>query len=284
MGNVLDLIAKLGKQESSITEVTFVSPIFHNTQVATRVSGLIHTFEVKEKEPGWYLFKPSDSKKAKCMGVADQHMVSEYLKYLPKIRVTLALKDKEVFLGLVEKNNNLGIDSKNAVPVILFDDTVSMFDRVICRYDGVGFWFDSLDTLNDPAKADYLRENLTKLVEPEKIKFSGLCFEEKAAYAFRQAIDKKLYEERHKTTLQRAVEHAGGKFIKADERRDFYSVTYSVDGHKYTSYVSKDPIHRVITSGICLAGNDTKFDLKSLITVMREAQKKNVVHRFDNTF
>jgi hypothetical protein len=92
-------------------------------------------------------------------------------------------------------------------------------------------------------------------------------------------LDKKLKEDRMKQTLQGDVEHAGGKLIGVAEKSDHFSVTYNVDGEQFTSMVSKNPQHNVISAGICLLGNDKKFTLKNLITVVREAQQKHIVHR-----
>jgi hypothetical protein len=279
----LDLIAKIGEKEASLTEMTFVSPIFDNTVVATRVAGIIYTFEIPKTKPGWYEIKPTGVNKAKIKGEADCIKVDQYLHKLSKIRIVIALKKDNIFYGIVEKNNNFGLDPCALVPVMLHDDMVLEFDKVVGRFDGAGVWFHGLDHGNDPAKAEYLRESMLKLVDPKKIKFSGLNFEEKAAYACRLELDKKLVEDRKKVALQTQVEHAGGKLVKFVERQDHLSVTYSVDGEQYTSYVSKDQTHRIITAGICLQGSDPKFDLASLVTVVREGQHKNLIHRFNNT-
>lgn len=282
--DVLDLISKIGEKESRITEMTFVSPIFDNTVVATRVDGIIYTFEIPKKKPGWYRIKPTGAySAAKVVGAADLDEVEQYLKKLPKIRVVLALKKDNIFYGIVEKHNRFGLDPCALIPVMLHDDMAQEYDRVIGCFDGGGLWFQGIDPGNDPAKADYLRESMLKLLDPKKIKCSGLLFEEKMAYSYRLELDKKLVEDRKKVAIQHQVEHAGGKLVKFTERHDHLSVTYSVDGEQYTSYVSKDQTHRVITAGICLQGSDPKYDLTSLITVVREGQHRNLIHRFNNT-
>jgi hypothetical protein len=156
------------------------------------------------------------------------------------------------------------------------------FDRVIVRYDGANFWFESVDTGNDPTKAEYLRDSLEKLVDPGEIKFANLSFEEKMAYSLRTTFDKRFLEDKKENVLKKDVEHAGGEFVRFVERSDHFSVTYKVDGEEFTSHISKDNKRMVIAAGICLSGNDHRFDLKSLITVVREAQQTGVLHRFNN--
>ena len=279
--DVLSLIEELGEKEEKITDLTFVSPIFFNDIVATRISGLVYTFTVSKKKPGWYKIKPIDSKSARFVGEADYGDINNYLKRLGKIRMTLVLKRKNVYMGIPDKSNRYGLSVADTIPVLLHDDTVLDFDRVIARYDGSNFWFESVDINNDPSKADYLRDSIEKTRSPASIKYEGLTFEEKMAYSLRFTLDRTLKKERKEYTIKDDVEHAGGEFVRFIERKDHYSVTYKVDGYEYTSHISKDENRKVISAGICLSGNDALFDLKSLITVVREAQDRAVVHRFN---
>jgi len=282
--NALDLIKKVGEKENSITLMEFVSPIFHNTRVATRVCGIVYYFDVPSVKPGWYTIRPKNNRAAVIVGEATLPDIDKYLRNLDRVRVTLAMKDKDVYYGVPGKIwDTKGAVKGKPVPVFLFDDSVQDFDRVICCTDSMNFWYQGPDPSNNPAKAEYLRTSMQKLVEPDKIKFTDLLFDEKAAYAFRLSIDKKLKEELKKKGVQADIEHAGGKFLRSVERSDHISVTYMVDGDKYTSYVSKDPTHKIITAGVCLAGTDNLFDLKSLVTVLREGQRRDLIHRTNNT-
>ena len=276
MTDILALIDKIGKKESAITEMEFISPICGNVQVATRVYGLIYAFDIPKTAPGWYKIRPKDARTAGVVGQAELGEIELYLRRFPKVRATVAMKRDGVYHGILQRSSALDGQS---TPILLTDDSIQDFDRIICRFDGVSYWYESIDTINPPDKAEYLRTSLQKLVLPQAIKYSGLLFDEKAAYGMRCEVDKRFAEEIKSRILREDVEHAGGKLVRFSEKSDHYSVTYSVDGHAYTSYVSKDPMHRVITAGVCLAGTDHKFDLKSLITVMREGQHTGRIHR-----
>lgn len=275
--DVLDLISKIGKQESSLTQRTFVSPNFNNDTVATRVEGIVYTFSVPKKE-GWFKFQPLNSKKARVVGPAELDEIEGYLKQLGKVRVVLVMKQQDMFMGIPDKTNNFGLGFNNLMPVYLCGDYPSDFDRVITRYDGANLWYERVDTGNDPAKGDYLRECMAKVVLPKDIKFTGLTLEEKHAYAMRLTFDRKLVEDQKKDQLKQDVEFAGGKFIGFSEKSDHFAITYTVDGQQFTTRVTKDPRRMVVSAGLCLAGNDRKFDLKSLVTVIREAQERRIVH------
>lgn len=280
--NVLDIISNLGRKEQQITNLEFISPIFYNNTVVTTIDGLVYTFKVPNVDPGWYKIRPLNSISAKITGDADFTERELYLRRLGRLRVTLTLRRDKEFLAIPDKANKYGLPFRGLIPVLLFDDTVMNFDRVIVRYDGANFWFESVDTGNDPTKAEYLRDSLEKLVDPGEIKFANLSFEEKMAYSLRTTFDKRFLEDKKENILKKDVEHAGGEFVRFVERSDHFSVTYKVDGDEFTSHISKDNKRMVIAAGICLSGNDHRFDLKSLITVVREAQQTGVLHRFNN--
>ena len=277
MNSILEIIKKIGEKENDITSQEFISPVFFNNQVATKIEHILYTFSIPSMSPGWYKFKPTNKKEAKSIQKADLIEIDSYLNFLPKIRLVLVMKQNNVYLAVAEKNNKFGISSQNPVPVFLFDDSVFDFDRIIARFDGANFWYHSIDSINDLSKATYLREQLLKLTD--KLNYSGLTFEEKLAYSLRFNLDKHLVEDRKKSSLQEDVEHAGGKFIDFTEKSTYYSVRYKVDGQEYTSHVTKDTKRQVITAGICLSGGDSEFDLKSLVTVLREGQQRRLIHR-----
>jgi len=283
--DVLSVISKIAAAEGDLLKSTFVAPVVDNEFVAAHVLGMAYTFSIKKPaEPGWYRFKPKNAKRAKLVGPADTTETEAYLKRLPSIRVVLVSRMKGVYHGIASKANSVGLSWKTIVPVMLVDDFANDFDRVVCRYDGANLWYESVDPSNDPSKGGYLREMFGKYSQPKLLKYSGLTFEEKSAYSVRFTIDKKFREELQSMSIKGDVEHAGGVYHGFVEKKDHYEVTYSVDGQRYTSFISKDPARTVISAGICLSGGDKAFDLKSLITVMREGQREGRIVRGHGDF
>lgn len=274
----------MGKREDSIDKMEFVSPIYATREVACRLNGIIHKLAIPKTKPGWYNIKPRDLKRARVTGEADLGDVDSYLNKLLKVRFVIVHREDDVFYGVPLKNNTVGLSISQLTPIFLVnEDMVQTFDMVVTRCDGANFWYQDLDVSNDPSKSEYLRDQLEKYLKPEKIHFSGLTIEEKHAYAIRYQLDEKLRERSNEEKIKDHVEHAGGQFVRFQERRDHYSVTYTVDGSSYTSYVTKDDNHHVLTAGICLSGKDRDYDLTSLITVLREGQDRGLIYRFDNT-
>lgn len=285
MDDVLALIKKMGEKEDTLTKSTFISPIYGNEYVVTRVNGLVHKLGIPDStKPGWYKLKARNFKKAKVVGSADFIEVEEYLKMLTKIRVILVYKKDELYYGVPLKNNSAGFEVSELIPVYLTsDDNVGPFEKVICGFDGANLWYYQNDISADPARTEYLRESFDKFVRPDKIQYTGMTLEEKIAYTLRINLDKKARESLKEVLIQKDVEFAGGEFVKFIERNDHYSVTYKIGGQKYTSYVTKDESHHVLTAGVCLNGHDREYDLTSLITVLREGQRRGLIHRFNNT-
>ena len=283
--NILDLIDRLGEQEDAITKKVIVSPVLNNNIIVTRIEGIIHKLQIPNTTPGWYRFRPTDTKHAKCIGEADMGEKESYLKRMKKIRIILSHKTGPVYYGLPVKGNGQGFSEYELLPVYLPDDMAEDFMRCLCRFDGMNIWYEQVDMSADLAKTDYLTESLKAFRNPKYLKFSGLSIEEKTAYSIKYKIEKKAFDEKNKSKIQTHVEHAGGKFIESKEKTDYLSVTYEVEGQTYTSHVSKNSVHRVITAGICLTDyntnrqGDSDYDLKNIISVIREGQEKNLIHR-----
>jgi hypothetical protein len=283
--DVLSLISKVASAETDLLKSTFVAPVFGNDHVTASVHGMSYVFSLKNvPDPGWYRFKAKNAKRAVIEGPADRPEIEEYLKRLSAVRAVLMSREKGVYRAIPVKDGSHSLSHREPVPVYLVDDFAEEFDKVVCGYDGCNLWYDHPDPSNDPSKGTYLRERYTKLLDPKSLKFKGLTFEEKAAYSVRIAVDRKAQEEMKARLVREDVEHAGGVFRGLKEKSDHYEVTYTVDGQQYTSYVAKDATRSVISAGICLSGNDRTFDLKSLVTVMREGQRQRRIVRGHGDF
>jgi hypothetical protein len=278
--NVLDIIKKLGETEKALSKREFVSPVYKNRKVVTRIDRIVYPFSIPDTKPGWYKFCPKNHKDARVVGPCDMQEIEGYLKCLKKIRMILVQRDGDIFYGVPFKMNDQGLDIKVIYPIyLILDDSAQEFDEVICRYDGSNLWYQSVELNNNHQKVEYLRRCLSAAMLPKNLVYSGLRFEDKMAYAVRCEIDKKLLERNKEYRLKKAVEHAGGIFKAFAEKGDHFSITYEVDGEKYTSTVSKNDNMQVLTAGICLSGGDKAFDLTSLVSVIREGQNRDLIHR-----
>jgi hypothetical protein len=280
----LDLIEQLGQTERTLDQREFVSPVYKTREVATRIDGIIYRFRIPRMHPGWYKFRPKDRRRARVVNPCDLSEVEGYLKHLDRIRLVFVRREGDLCFGVPFRGNSFGMDCLRIVPIYLaMDDMAQEFDEVVCRYDGINIWYESMAMSSDPERAEYLRERLSKMISPSRIKFKGLRFEDRVVYGIQHETRKKEEEQRllrtTKGRLKRAVEHGGAVFRDYAERRDHFSVTYTIDGEEYTSTVSKNQGLTVQTAGICLSGGDRDFDLASLIGVIREGMNRDLIHR-----
>lgn len=299
MEDILGAITRLGKSERDFIGGTFVAPVVDATEVTAWIGRVSHTLSIdRPGEPGWWRFRASDFKRAEVDGRADIDEIDGYLRRLGRVMMVVAMRIDGVYHGLPMKGNPHGLEWSRLHPVFLTDDMVDDFDRVVCRYDGANLWYERVDVANDPTKAAYLRDMFEGPSDPESVRYPGLTFEERAVYSMRVSLDREARErlrqrqaaERRRRIEERRsqgerdirsdVEHAGGVFLGFREKATQYEVTYEVDGERYTSIVGKDSAHTVLSAGICLEGGDGNFDLRSLVTVMREGRRRHLIYRW----
>lgn len=289
--DALNILNKMGRIESSLSEREFVCPVYNNTEVATRINGFIYRFRIRRVPPGWYKFKPVDKKFARSIGECDFGERDTYLKKLDKIRMIFVHRRDEVIYGIPFKTNKFGFSHTSMMPVFLVtDDMISDFDEMECRCDGANVWYENVAMTSNLARNEYLHESLREKKSLDNLSFKGLRFEDKIAYSIRLGFileeeriakeqEERLLLQQSEYRIKRAVEHAAGVFSKYEEKRDHFRVTYEVDGHSYTSVIAKDDRLSVLTAGICLNSTDRDFDLASLVNVIREGQDKGLIYR-----
>lgn len=193
------------------------------------------------------------------------------------------------------------------LPVFLCDPTAGAerFERVLTRVDGRTLWFEGVDVLADPTHAEWLR-NATADQEQSAEMLPGLAGSERLALLFwrLRQLELSLVESTHLTRQARqqnrqqqhtwlrrqaqqinTEEQLRHALAKADATLYSYSEVTAPDGsvsqlivewgergqvHRYRSAI--DPRLTVVSSGICLSGRDSDFDLTSLVSVMNDQQ------------
>ena len=149
------------------------------------------------------------------------------------------------------------------------------FDRVSARFDGRTWWFEQLDVRADPVPGQRLREALEQGTPPGQLELSGVVPERRAAYQMAWHRDvgarqrhEQLRRERERERVARALEGAGGQLEGLVDQGEFWLVEWTgPDGWRGQSAVNKDDLG-LLSAGICLSGEDRKFDLASLIGVV----------------
>jgi hypothetical protein len=281
-----DLFDKLAKAESDFLRREFLAPVLHGSGgVQVQIAGVRMKLKIEPRNfSGFGIFQPQSHTLARHVRNATMGERQRYLQLFPSVVMIAccplpAVNDERDWLAIPANGSDTRFSIKGLAPLNLCE-SVDLFETVLCRFDGSQFWFDRVDDRADPGLALYLREAWFKSTPPSALERAGLSPQYRAAYA--HAFEKKRAEEQARIArerearratsegrLQDALEHAGAELNEFTERGDVYAVTYTVDGERHTSVVDRRSL-AVITAGICLSGEDEKFDLASLVGVLRE--------------
>jgi hypothetical protein len=276
---ISNLISRLAADESLFLRASFLAPVKKHGSVAVRIAGATCRMRVKPREfEGWGVFRPVSYTLARLERESTLTERANYLKLFPAVQFVLTLK-KESWLGQAARLGDQRFSFDGLIQIDGVDDA-DLFDTVVARFDGSRFWFDQIDPNADPSVAAYLREAILPMVDPRLINRPGLTPEQRMAYVanhterLRGQLANARATGEHR--LRQAVEHAGAELRQFSELRDVYRVSYIVDGRRHTSVIRKNDLS-VQSAGICLSGQDTKFDLASLVSILRAGQQQGEI-------
>lgn len=273
--DVNDALARLASAEDRFLTSEFLAPAVKGGQIHVRIAGVVCRLNVSPADfEGWGVFRPVSHSAAQLVRNARLAERQRYLELFPSVRLILALRQDGQWLAVPAHKGDRRFHFDGLVPV-RFVEEAQLFEVVQCRFDGSQFWYDQSDPRWDPGTGAYLRTELERLTHPNELSRSGLTAEEREAYAisFRPRYERseEARRDREERRVRQALEHAGADMKGLVERSDVYTVTYEVDGQRHVSAISKNDLS-VQVAGICLSGEDSKFDLQSLVGVIREAQ------------
>jgi hypothetical protein len=260
----------------------FLAPMLREGVIQVRIAGVVCRLKVRPDDfEGWGVFKAASPAAAELVRPARLAERRQYLEMLPLLRLIVCCRAGKDWLAIPAHRADTRFRIEGLVPVRLIEDA-QLFEVLLTRFDGAQCWYDGPEPRRDPAAAAYLREALGRMVEPEHLSRPGLTAEERAAYAisYEPLLRAELEARRDRTQerLRAALAHAGAELREYQELGDVYRITYEVDGRRHVSAVARQDLS-VQVAGICLAGQDGRFDLQSLVGVIREAREGGGVVR-----
>ena len=270
-------LARLAAAEDAFLQSEFLAPVLRGQGVQVRIAGVRCQLRVEPADfHGWGVFRPLSHTQARFVRLASMAQRRQYLGLFPAVAMILCARQggSDAWLALPAAPGDAPLASQGMVPVWLVDEA-ELFDTAWAAFEGSRLWFDQVDSRSDPRAAVYLRESVNRMTEPARLDRPGLTAGQREAYAavyeYRLRRSKEDARTAGERRLREALTHAGAEFRDFAERGDVYTVTYTVDGRRHTSAVRKSDLS-VQTAGICLSGQDQKFDLHSLVGVLREGR------------
>ncbi|HEX6624303.1 MAG TPA: hypothetical protein VF064_11360 [Pyrinomonadaceae bacterium] len=287
MTDVRDIVRRLAEAEEGLRARRFLAPCVRGGGVRASVGGLVYTFAPAPRDfEGWAVFRPADERTARVVEEAELPRVAEYLNLFPSLRVRLAYSLRGA--TWVACPANAGEAQRRFPSLRAWPPVVHLvcdgreFEQVVVRAVGGAWLFEDADRRADPLDAERLREAWRQRLQPGALDWKGCTPEMRACYALPFAREmqtreqRRLREERSRrgrdeTRLREALRFGGGDLGSYRDRGDHWLVEWMArDGESHTSAISKRDL-TVVSAGICLSGEDDKFDLHSLVGVVAGA-------------
>ncbi len=294
--SVSDVIGRLASAEEQFLQQDFLAAALPGGTAGIRIAGALCKVSLIPADfAGFGVFRPLDFTRAQLVRSATLAERGRFLSLFPAVRLIACQRDGGRWQCSSGSIGDGRFEIAGLAPVELAEE-VQTFDMLTCRYDGLHFWFDEHDARHDFGSAAYLRNCLAQMLPPAELSRPGLTAEEHAAYEYvywtqlhpGEAAEGMLTPAARRASaiapqgaphdpdpararLRATLSHAGAQLIDFVERGDVYSVTFTVGGQRHTSTVDKQNL-TVQVAGICLSGEDEKFDLGSLVGVLREAE------------
>jgi hypothetical protein len=275
--SIKDVIDRLEQAERAIVGAEFLAPVIGAGTVQLRIAGVVCQLRMAA-DPGWAILRARSTREADFVRAATLREVADYLALFPRVRLVLAQQHGAVWLAFPAQRGDSRFRVTGPVEAWLATDGLERFETIEAAFDGRWFWYVQRDRRSDPACAAYLREQLAQRpagdLPPDvsQLHKRGLSREERETYAWVREQLARAQRDEVEARLSEALAHAEGRLQSYVERDEAYVVRYEVDGVEHLSVVRRDDL-AVMTAGICLAGQDQRFDLTSLVGVLREAEQ-----------
>ncbi|REJ68215.1 MAG: hypothetical protein DWQ31_08790 [Planctomycetota bacterium] len=305
--NVEDLLNRFAAEEENFLRREFLAPAMRGGSVRVRIGRVACKIQIEpDNFAGWGIFQPTSHTHARLVRRASLSERRTYLDLFPAVRLIVCRRQGNTWLAAAASGGDSRIRIEGMAPLRLAEE-IQVFDCVRARYDGSHFWFDELEMRHDPAAAAYLRTALNHDIAPDELERPGLTGEERAVYELNywesvgeeEAADESGRSPRSpphrrrsrrlrpgeepveadpvRRRLRASLSHAGAQLVDYLERSDSFRVSFRVGERSFTSTVAKEDL-TVQVAGICLNGEDAKFDLASLIGVLREGEQNDELY------
>lgn len=266
------LINKLAEEEESFLKLSFLAPAVKGGSVGVRIQGIVCRFVLENSEfSGWGIFEPVSLERVRLLRPAGRALIRRYLDRLTPLELIIADGAGAARSAILAHPAGSPVKIKAPVVVHLVE-RAEQFRHVVARFDGFNFWFDRLHPGRNPATAAFLRKALDGDLDVEHLNRPGLLPQEKRMYGELLKLRRRCREDPERRRLRQALDHAGAELEAFDRRDGKYRVSFDLDGDRHTSIIDRRNL-TVLSAGICLADEDEKFDLQSLMGVLREARR-----------
>ncbi|NJN15005.1 MAG: hypothetical protein HC822_01180 [Oscillochloris sp.] len=273
MSKILDLINALARAEDFVRGREFIAPLANRGRVQVRVNGVVYRFLISGGRSGWWLCRALNTRTAVIAGEALPWQRGEYLRLWPHLRlVLLEPLRRDAWLAIPFNPSDAMQRFAIRGPVVVqLVEAGQRFERIVGRVEGNTIWYDEPDRRTDPAIAEQLRAGFAAAQLDPNV--PGLGAGERAAYVL---CSERNNAERNQTIAAqteqrlRAALAIGGAQLRGYELvGEQLRVAWERNGRRSVTLIDTDL--GVTSAGICLNGEDDRFDLSSIVGVVDSA-------------
>ena len=253
-----EIVEIIRNSEKEIIGTDILAPMISDSTIVINVGGYNHFLTVNEQFDSSAisigLFRVQTIFDAMFIRSCTVHEQNKYLSMFHKTHIVV-----------IDPENNVGIVfGSNKYTNYVSREKRAIFDIILCRNIGNSLVDCGYSNANNPNVSALMRKCLLD-GEKDLPKASGVSVYHRTAY--REVVVSNANTEFD--TIKHALEYNGAGLIDFwSTENGVYVVRYTVSGREFLSEISQDNL-QVISSGVCLSGEDMSFDLTSVVGVLR---------------
>lgn len=275
---VLKIMEQLRQMEHDLIGSEIISVCQRNANIIVRINGLKKEYKTNfnHDEIVIAVFKIVSFDRAEFIRPATPGEKRKFLARFPTIRaVTVSKVEDDRFLCIDHSGTSL--ETGEMFLVVGCPPSTFPFRPINCASTGNSMLFVSNANTTDSfaTKALFQEILLPTPRNPKDIKVKYATPWQIKAYeiAYNQIQLEKV--ETLDDRVKKAVEYMNGRLISYVEiDNELMNVSFMVDGRSFTSTINKETL-QIVHAGICLDGEDRKFDLTTLVPIMRKGIRAN---------
>jgi len=282
-----DLLKKVIEKERKFRTQDFLAPYTNQTKTAiVKMDGLNYKFRIvtQGSEEGLGIFRPIDPNCALLKKAASWEMRREYFDALPSLHVILSYETDQ---GWVAFPMNIESTQKKFAlvgeVVVKSVSDAERFDVITARFDGVHFWYDELFVGSDAIKSQAMRDCFDPKLHPDTMRQSldiikGITPEDQQAFELAISSWKVFTRMSTEAMIKKVLSDGGGALGSYVVRDVNIEIKWkSASGKDYTTLVDKSSLD-VVSAGICLDDEDTKFNLRDMPYIVNKGESEAAIY------
>jgi len=272
---IADIMTEMVELERQLSDSEFVAT-YLGGPIVTRVGGIVYKFRPQDYHTphGCYLWRPKDTRTVRYTRQLDLVERQRFLNKFPKMIVIAVAKIDNHWIvvpwNLEEAGKRFGIMGiteahlvRGVEPFDVIEVAMTPMPVMIDRARQILPWAHDIDL-----------EHAAGTAEMVAARIQGITPEGRLALQYLFKTSEELKQSQEENRIRMALGCMNADLLSYVEQDETHLVVkWKFQGLEYRTVVQKDDLE-VVSAGICLSGKDRKFDLTTIVSVMKERQQR----------